>query len=83
MGPTRLRNANVLDIQMCCKLCVLCLAHPCRFLLNKPSVLFALYCILSVCVLNLVLIYGVMLRYLCGMLGSCWEWIEYGNFFGV
>lgn len=40
-------------------------AEQCKFLLRKLSVLLALCYILSMCVLNFMLAYSVMPRYLC------------------
>lgn len=56
--------------------------QPCRCLLWKTSVLFALCFMLSV--LNLVLVCSVMPKYFRdAVFRSCWEWIEYGNYMDV
>lgn len=58
--------------------------QPCRCLLWKSSVLFALCFMLSVSVLYLVLVCSVMPNYFRdAVFRSCWEWIEYGNFMDV
>lgn len=79
MGPTLQRNTSVLDTQAFVSY-VFCL-QLCKFLIRKPRVLFVLCCM---CMLVFMLVCVVLPRYLCdGVLGSCWDWIEFGNFKGI